>query len=87
MAIPIRRTVPTIAWMNNMPTIDIDKFKASIEQTTEDRVWVGVDVFDICIIRTDEGIVVNIYPYEEGVTHEGPIATTYAVADEAANPT
>lgn len=62
--------------------INLENIKGSMEQTDEDRIYLGVGKFDIRIVHTDEGIVVDIFPYEEGVTQGDPIATTYAFDSE-----
>jgi len=60
-----------------MPKLEISK----IEHTDDDRVYICVnEIFDVKIVKTDEGIVVDIYPW--GSTGD-PIATTYAYDNEA----
>lgn len=52
------------------------------ESTMEDRAWISVnETFDICIIKTDEGIVIDVYPFNDSKWE--PIATTYAYDAEA----
>lgn len=63
--------------------IDIEKVRNTLEQTDEDRIYLGVGKFDIRIVHTDEGIVVDIFPYDEGVALGDPIATTYAFDSDA----
>ena len=56
------------------------------EYTEDDRVYINVnDLFDVCLIKTDEGLVIDVFarsadnlePYGE------PIATTYCYDAEA----
>lgn len=66
------------------PTIKV----RDVEYTDHDRIYMVVnDIFDVKIQRTDEGIVVDIFP--AGVAAD-PIATTYAYdnecVDEDGNP-
>ena len=56
-----------------------------IEQPDDDRLWIRIGKFDVRLVHTDEGIVVDIYPFGDDYAGE-PIATTYAFdvdADEA----
>lgn len=67
-----------------MPKLDLDVLKATLEQTDEDRVYFRVDKFDIRVVRTDEGVVVDIYPWDEVGTYAGgAIASTYCFDTEA----
>lgn len=60
-----------------MPKLKI----SDIEHTDEDRVYIRVnDIFDVKIVKTDEGIVIDVFPF--GSIGE-PIATTYAFDSEA----
>lgn len=53
----------------------------SMEHTDEDRVYIQVNKhFDVRIIKTDEGIVIDVFRYDG--TGE-PIATTYAWDSDA----
>lgn len=63
--------------------IDMNEFLASIEQTDEDRVYMRVGMFDVRLVHTDEGIVVDVYPFAEFVRTGEPIATTYAYDADA----
>ena len=57
---------------------------SNVEFTDNDRVHFDVnDMFDVCIIRTDEGIVIDVYPVDELAD---PIATTYAYDNEVIQP-
>ena len=58
-----------------------------IQDLGEDRQWIKVDdLFDVQIIRTDEGIVIDVYDAnDEGYTG-GTIATTYAFENELTEP-
>ena len=65
---------------------DEEEYKAKelqihdLEFTDKDRIYLGVNhLFDVKIVRTDEGIVIDVYPY--GVDSD-PIATTYAYDNE-----
>lgn len=54
-------------------------------ETEDDRAWMLVnDIFDVRIIRTDEGIVIDVFKYTgPDDVHFDPIATTYAFDAEA----
>lgn len=43
--------------------------------------WIEVDNISVHIVRTDEGIVVDLYPL--GCENQDAIATTYAFFNEA----
>jgi hypothetical protein len=47
---------------------------------TGERCWITVKKLSICIRTTDEGVVVDIYPF--GREDEDAIASTYAFDDE-----
>ena len=44
-------------------------------------VWITVNNISVCITRTDEGVVVDLYG--KGIEDQGTIATTYAHFAEA----
>jgi hypothetical protein len=46
-----------------------------------DSVWITVDKFSVYVRRTDEGVVVDIYPLDR--ENEEAIAGTYAFTEEA----
>ena len=58
-----------------------DKFKVDAENSTDECMYIEVkDKFaKIAIIRTDEGIVVDVYPLD---MHAQPMASTYAFESE-----
>lgn len=71
--------------------LDIEQVRSTLEQTDEDRVYFRAGKFDIRVVHTDEGVVVDVYPWAEA---DGPgytgdsLASTYAFdneADEALN--
>ena len=47
-------------------------------------VWITVENISVCVKRTDEGVVVDLYP-KEG-EHDETIATTYAFDNEGVTP-
>jgi len=54
-----------------------------VEYTDVDRVYLAInELFDVRIIRTDEGIVIDVFPYSELVEVDEPVATTYAFDQE-----
>lgn len=59
----------------------MDKFKVDQENSNDDCMYIEVkDKFaKIAIIRTDEGIVVDVYPLD---MHTEPTASTYAFESE-----
>jgi hypothetical protein len=48
---------------------------------TDGRAWFRIDNLAICIQKTDEGVVVDLYPHSEEACD--PIASTYAYFAEA----
>jgi hypothetical protein len=62
--------------------MDKDKFKVDEANSDGDCMYVEVkDKFaKIAIIRTDEGIVVDVYPLD--MSGDGPTASTYAFESE-----
>ena len=61
----------------------------NIEYMDADRVYINVnDIFDVKIVRTDEGIVIDVFPAPKLIHHSGdePIATTDAYDNEAFDP-
>lgn len=62
---------------------------ARIESTEPNRIWVKVGKFDVLLNHTDEGIVVDVWPWVEAnapILPDNPLATCYAFdtdADEA----
>ena len=49
----------------------------------ETSCWITVDDLSVYVVRTDEGVVVDIFPrWEEA---EDPIASTWALNDEGRN--
>lgn len=67
----------------------IDLKNADIFQTEPNRLWVKVGKFDILINHTDEGVVVDVWPWVEqdaDIHPDKPLASCYAFdsdADEA----
>lgn len=47
----------------------------------ENGVWLGIDNIAVRVVRTDEGVVVDLYP--NGREDSEPLASTYAHFDEA----
>lgn len=82
--------------MSNEPTITIPKGDKSTDAVitfpadanTRDNAWITVDLnrggptYSLNIIRTDEGIVLDLYVLDH--EEEEPVATTYAFDHEAA---
>lgn len=65
----------------NEPYIMLDG-NTDCEMTPETRsVWIGVKDFSIYIVRTDEGVVVDIFA--RGCEDDGSLASTYAFDQEA----
>jgi hypothetical protein len=68
--------------------INLEDVKASMVQTDDDRVRLEFGSFDIQIVHTDEGVVVDIY---SKLKNEGPfvesLASTYAYDAETADAT
>jgi hypothetical protein len=68
----------------------IDLTVSKLEQTDDDRVYMKVGKFDIRIVHTDEGVVVDIFPWDSDGSYTGDcLATTFAFdsdADEAIFP-
>lgn len=65
--------------------LDLDllsQFGVEKGDTEEGDLWVSAFGFDIHILKTDEGVVVDVWPKEDGVTDE-PLVSTYAFIDEA----
>ena len=79
---PEYRSLPVTFWVDPK---DVKMSLNNIEFVDEDRVYIGVNnLFDIRIIKTDEGIVIDVYPYnEDGASQfDEPVATTYAYENE-----
>jgi hypothetical protein len=52
---------------------------SNVEYMDNDRIYITInDLFDVRIVRTDEGIVLDVYPSDESVVVDEPVATTYA---------
>lgn len=77
---PFTQEVPVNRWVNRDDSrIELTK----IEYMDTDCVYLSVnELFDVRIIRTDEGIVIDVYPFDELVEVDGPVATTYAFDSE-----
>lgn len=71
---------------------DIDLKNARLDNEEPNRLYVKVGKFDITINHTDEGVVVDIWPWVEpnsDILPDEPLATCHAFdsdADAAANP-
>jgi hypothetical protein len=66
----------------NGPLLDYDEAIARSEQTDMDRMYLKVGPFDVKLAKTDEGLVVDVYPWKE----EGSdivLASTYAFDSDA----
>ena len=46
----------------------------------DEQVWIRIKAFSVCVKKTDEGIVADIFTY--GHEDEGSIASTYAFDSE-----
>lgn len=70
--------------------LDLEQLKATLEQTDDDRVYFRVGKFDVRIKHEDEGIVIDVFPWdEEGFYTGDSLGSTYvfdAEADEAMEP-
>lgn len=75
----IEETLPVTRWgsSDSSKTLTL----TDLEFTDNDRIYMTVNgLFDVRIVRTDEGIVIDVFSnLEEG----DPIATTYAYDIEA----
>lgn len=61
----------------------MSKIQVTDIEYDDDRMWFAVnDLFDIRVIKTDEGIVVDVFSKHLDVNHDA-IATTYAYDQEA----
>jgi len=83
--------------MSNEPTITLDGDDKSTDAiitfpadaNTRDNAWLTVDLnrggpsYSLNIIRTDEGIVLDLYVLDHEDSDNGPIATTYALDNDA----
>jgi len=83
--------------MSNEPTITIAKDDLSTDAiitfpadvNTRDNVWLTIDpnrggpAYSLNVIRTDEGIVLDLYVLDHEDSDNGPIATTYAFDTDA----
>lgn len=66
--------------------LDIEQVRSTLEQTDEDRVYFRVGKFDIKVVHTDEGIVLDVFPWVEkdGASYTGEcLASTYAFDSDA----
>lgn len=60
---------------------DIDEITRTLEKTDDDRVYLKFGPFDVRLVHTDEGMVVDIFPWREKDSTDpvgDAIATTYA---------
>jgi hypothetical protein len=61
----------------------MSKLKLNKMVMEDDRLCVEVnDFFDVHIIRTDEGIVVDIYPTNDTIEFDGALGSTYVFDQE-----
>lgn len=60
-------------------------FNSGAETAESDRVYVRFGLYDVTIIKTDEGIVVDVWPSTPGIAAglDEPLATTYAFDSDA----
>ena len=57
-----------------------------LEVTEPNRLWVKVGKFDVLLNHTDEGIVVDVWPWVEpnaAILPDEPVATCYAFDSDA----
>lgn len=65
---------------------DINLYDARIDTTEPNRLWLKVGKFDVLLNHTDEGIVVDVWPWVEvdaPIYPDEPLATCYAFDTDA----
>lgn len=77
---------------NDPRAISVSDCREAVEMTDVNRMWVKVGKFDVLLNHTDEGIVVDVWPWVEkdsAFIPDEPLATCYAFdadADDAVSP-
>lgn len=77
---PLKESLEVKRWVKPVNSrIDV----SDIEYMDADRVYITInDMFDLRVVRTDEGIVVDIYPSDDAVQVDESLASTYVFDDE-----
>jgi hypothetical protein len=77
---PEHRSLPVTFWVDPK---DVKLTLNNIEFMDDDRVYLSVNnLFEVRIVRTDEGIVIDVFPSDDSVQFDEPVATTYAYDNE-----
>jgi hypothetical protein len=73
-------TLPVKRW-GNMRDSRIEL--TDVEYMDVDRVYVTINkMFDLCIVKTDEGLVIDIFPTDNTIPFDESLGSTYVFDNE-----